>query len=305
MASAEVNSRPQPLFWRHLGLWIQSIPRSALLSMIGPLVLCVCGYLGWRFYGAPRLDLAYYGLKKENIHLSPAQPSWMRTTKVLDDVFQGSSLANMSLLDSQTPIVLARVFDAHPCVRATQRVERMAGQVMVKLEYRLPVAMVACQVPDQATGKDQHSFLPVDADAVLLKTDNFLPEDVPKYISIYAESLNSNHKLVDGKPFDDSRVKEAVKLCQLLQPIREAAKITRVYVYPSRRVERLEKALWFLEIETADGPRIQWGSAPGLEGFGEPTAETKIKQLLSAITDSKQWSQEHIRLAGDIQGKSK
>jgi hypothetical protein len=118
--------------------------------MVGPLLLCVFGYVGWRFYGAPRLDMAYYGLKKENIHV-PAQLKWMRETNVLDEVFDQSNLSNMSLLDSQTPVVLARLFNAHPCVRRTLRVERLAGQIMINLEYREPVAMVCCMVRNEAT----------------------------------------------------------------------------------------------------------------------------------------------------------
>ena len=35
--------------------------------MVGPSVLCIVGYFGWLYYGAHNLDMAYYGLKKENI----------------------------------------------------------------------------------------------------------------------------------------------------------------------------------------------------------------------------------------------
>lgn len=294
MASAEVNSRPQPLFWRHVSLWLSVIPRSALLSMVGPLLLCVSGYVGWRFYGAQRLDMAYYGLKKENIHV-PSRMKWMRETNVLDEVFDQSNLSNMSLLDSQTPVVLARLFNAHPCVRKTLRVERLAGQVMINLEYRQPVAMVCGMAIDKVSGQEKAQFLPVDVESVLLNTKDFNETDVPQYISIHTENPILPERLVAGKPFGDSKVEEAVKLCWLLQRFRESVKITGIYVYKAPRVG---KTRWWLEIETASGPRFEWGSAPGMEGLDEPTAETKLNQLLAAAKDSKQWSQANIVLSG-------
>lgn len=269
--------------------------------MIGPLLLCVCGYVGWRFYGAPKLDMAYYGLKKENIHL-PTQLKWMRETNVLDDVFDQSNLASMSLLDSQTPVVLARLFNAHPCVRRTLRVERLAGQVMINLEYREPVAMVYCIDKDEATGQEKACFLPVDAESVLLDTKNFTSTDVPQYIAIHTENPMLSGKPVAGKPFGDSRVEEAVQLCWLLKRFRESAQITGVYVYKAPRVG---KSRWWLEIETASGPRFEWGSAPGMEGLDEPTAETKLNHLLSVAKDSKQWSQPHVVLSGQSRSQTR
>jgi hypothetical protein len=293
MATAEVESRPQPLFWRHVAQWIRTIPPSALLSMVGPLLLCVVGYLGWRYYGAPKLDRAYYGLKVDNIHITP-QPKWLRETNVLTEVFEGSSLSKLSLLDSQTPVVLARVFDAHPSVRKTRRVQRTAGQVMIDLEYRHPVAMVCYQVRDSSKGTDTELYLPIDEDGVLLGTKNFTVDDVPHFVSIYPGSINVSEKLVDGKPIGDSQVNEAVRLCSMLLPIRDQAKISRIYVYKAPQVG---KSRWLLEVETQSGPRIKWGSAPGMESSGELPAETKLKQLASAMSDPKLWSQEHLDLS--------
>ncbi|MEQ1825233.1 MAG: hypothetical protein ABL921_04780 [Pirellula sp.] len=295
MASAEVNTQPQPqpLFWRHLALWIRSIPRSALLSMVGPLALCIVGYFGWRYYGAAKLDLAYYGLRKENIHLPP-QPRWLKKTNVLDEVFEGSSLGNLSLLDARTPVVLARVFDAHSSVRKTHRVQPTAGQVMIHLEYREPVAMV-CLPSKENTGEVIHKFLAVDADSVLLAMENFTKEDVPNYIWIYPPIEEMPSNLVEGKEFGDPRVSEAVKLCKLLSPLREGANITRVYVYSSKHIG---KTRWWLEIETAHGTKIQWGSAPGLEGPYENSADAKIKQLIKVSSDGSQSTNKNIDLTG-------
>ena len=79
MASAEVNTanQTQPIFWNHLGNWIRLIPRSAVLSMIGPSLLLLIGYFGWRFYGAKSYDAAFYGLRKENLVLTQP-PVWLK-----------------------------------------------------------------------------------------------------------------------------------------------------------------------------------------------------------------------------------
>ena len=296
MATAEVNSQPrqQPIFWNHLVSWIRSIPRTAILSMVGPSLLCVVGYFGWLYYGAHKLDMAYYGLKKENIHITP-QPAWLKKTNVLDEVFNGSSLSRLSLLDGKTPEVLARVFDAHPCVRKTHRVEKMAGGVVINLEYRIPVAMVHCQLIDKASGQSQEGFLPVDAEAVLLAADNFTPSDVPQYITIFASGAPVDTNGNEGKAFSDPRIKEAAGLCSLLLPYREAAKISRVMVYGSKQPG---KTNWVLEIQTAgSGPSFRWGSCPGKEATGEPLPEAKLKQLMAAASDSKTWNQGQIDLS--------
>lgn len=294
MASAEMESqpRPQPLFWRHLGMWLRSIPRSAILSMVGPFLLCVLGYFGWRYYGAAKLDLAYYGLRKENVHLPP-QPRWMRSTNVLDEVFEGSALSNLSLLDSQTPAAIARVFDAHPCVRKTHRVQRTAGQIIINLEYRQPVAMIALP-KDEKLGAGDSVFYAVDSDSVLLDDKNFIREDIPNYITVFCK-MEKPSELVKGKPFGDQRIAEAVRLCTFLLQYREGAKLTRLYVYPPRAVG---KSRSWLELETLNESRIQWGSAPGLELPGENTASAKLKMLIEFSSDGKETKNRSIDLSG-------
>ncbi len=288
MASAEMNPSmgAGPSFWMHLVVWFRSIPRSALLSMVGPSVLLVAGYLGWRYYGATWLDRSFYGLQADNIHVTPP-PAWLKTPFV-EEVYQGGELSKLSLLDSQTAAVIAHAFDKHPWVRKTHRVQPMAGQqVLVDIEYRHPVAMVYCEVKkgsmrDGSTSKD--CFLPLDKDGVLLPTKDFTSNDVPNFIHIYppAPGILVGDELKVGAPLGDNRIEEAVRLCYLLERFRESLKIDRVYVYAAPIVS---KSKWILEIETKGGPRVNWGHAPGLESLGEPTTETKLKQLIAIVTD--------------------
>ena len=293
MASVDLNSQPrqQPIFWNHLVSWIRTVPRVAVLSMVGPSMLCVLGYFGWLYYGARNLDMAYYGLKKENVHIT-SQPTYIRKTKVLDEVFDGASLSRQSLLDAKTPGNLAGVFDAHPWVRKTHRVQPLAGGVKIDLEYRIPVAMVYLGKDER--GKDK--FFPIDVDAVLLDTIDFNDDDTRQYILIYAKNADTNSK--QGKPFGDPRIEEAARLCRWLMPYREAARVSRVNVYPPSQAQA-GKNRSVLEIQTTEtGPSFLWGSTPGMEVPGEPTADNKIKQLMTVVSDNKLWKPGLVDLSG-------
>ena len=288
MASVDVDSRSpqQPIFWNHLVSWIRAIPRAAILSMVGPSLLCVIGYFGWLNYGAHNLDLAYYGLKKENIHITP-QPAWLKETKVLDEVFQQNALSRLSLMDVKTPETLVRVFDAHHAIYKTHRVEKMAGGVMITIEYRMPVAMVRIPVTDD-TGQTKAVFFPIDKESVLLASNNFSPTDVRQYIVIHASGDSPFTSEKEGRPFGDPRIEEAARLCSLLAPLREACKIDCVYVFGSMATG---KAKWELVIQTAEPERrFKWGSCPlpGKETVGEPPAAIKLERFKAAVSESRQ-----------------
>ncbi|XZE36754.1 hypothetical protein SH501x_002338 [Pirellulaceae bacterium SH501] len=297
MASAEVNppSSSQPVFWSHLLQWIRSIPRSAILSMVGPSLLLVLGYFGWRFYGAKHYDAAFYGIEKTSIVIN-SQPAWLKTS-IVDQVFADSGIGKLSMLDSQTPAMIARAFDAHPAIRKTHRVEpRAGGQVFVSVEYRIPVGMV--HLPADAsdeTGRASPRWLPVDGEGVLLPTVGFFEkEDVLNYIHIFASNLSLDMQRKVGTPFGDPKVEDAAKLCALLASIREQAKIVAVYVHPAPMVE---KTRWLLEIETQGGPRILWGSAPGMESIHEPSFKDKYSRLKDIASNRDEWSKGQIDLS--------
>jgi hypothetical protein len=274
----------------------KAIPKAAILSMVGPMALLLAGYLGWRFYGAKALDTAYYALKKENIHISD-KPTWLRSD-VVSEVFEQSRLERMSLLDDQTTAVIAKAFDIHPWVKKTHRVHRMAGgQIMINAEFRQPVAMVHCESEPNATSEamDQESFLPVDSEGILLPTKDFSQEDIPNYILIYAQNIQSSDYPRVGMTLADPQIAEAILLCRFLAPLRAQglAKLSSVYVYPNASGGN---SRWRLEITTKGGPRILWGSAPTHEATNEPTANTKLKRLVELIGDPTQWARSELDL---------
>jgi hypothetical protein len=309
MASAEVNTanQTQPIFWNHLGNWIRLIPRSALLSMMGPSLLLLIGYFGWRFYGAKSYDAAFYGLRKENLILTQP-PVWLKDS-IVEQVFHASGLENLSLLDSQTPAVLARTIDQHPAVRKTHRVQPVSGgQIFVSVEYRTPVAMVHCELNDEirevlklrkvelnTSGDDL--FVPIDKDGVLLPESNFSQSDVMNYLWIYADELKFDPDWTHGNKFTDPRIIEAARLCNLLAPYRSQVKAERVVVVQAKVGG---KSPYRLAIETASpGPTVVWGEAPELpsmEGSIDPVSRSKISKLLDAASDRNQWSKGLIDL---------
>jgi hypothetical protein len=274
----------------------RAIPKAAILSMVGPMALLLAGYLGWRFYGAKALDIKYYAVKQENIHLSD-RPAWLKSD-IVGEVFEQRGLGQLTLLDDLTTAGIAKAFDAHPWVKKTHRVHLMAGgQIMVSAEFRQPVAMVHCDAEQGSAsgGIGQESFLPVDGEGVLLPTKDFSQEDIPNYMIIYAQNIRASDYPRVGMMMAEPQIAEAILLCRFLGPLRAQglSKLSSVYVYPSSSGG---KSRWKLELTTKGGPRIMWGSAPTHEASNEPTANVKLKRLAELLSDSNQWAQAEVDL---------
>jgi hypothetical protein len=270
---------------------LAKIPKVALVSVFGPFLLLVAGYLLWVNYGAKHLNTSLYGVLAENIIVTP-QPAWI-PTPILPEVFQQSDLGRLSTLDRQMSAAVYNAFRLHPWIRRVFRVQPLAGaQVQVDVEYREPLAMVYCETsikiesnksrdgnrlpkPVSTPIQDRAiSFLPVDADAVLLPTKDFRPEQVPQYMLIYAQSAEPSGLI--GSEYGDSRIKEALLLCKLLKDVRETMGIERVYVYSDPASEGPSR--WTLEI-TTKSKKIRWGHPPGMESPGEPGFPAKLRKL--------------------------
>lgn len=294
MASVEVapmNSSQSGIIGQ-LVKWLKAIPRSALLSMVGPSLLLICGYLGWRYYGAKHFDATFYGIDKANIQLTQ-QPPWLKVS-VVDQVFDESALGRLSLFDSQTPSIIARAFSAHPAIRKTRRVQPEAGgRVTVSVEYRNPVAMVCLHSPHDPSAPPK--WHPVDGESYILPTKgNFTEKDVNNYIWIFANDVRTDVERYDGDLFRDPQIADAAALCAVLVQVRDKVQAKIVKVNPALVTDRTR---WSLSIETHDqGPRIIWGSAPGMEGTNEPRYDAKLTRLLELASDRSEWSKDIIDL---------
>jgi hypothetical protein len=270
------------------------------------LFLLIGGYFAWIQYGAPNLDRAVYGLKAENILITP-KPNWIKSD-IAAEVFQGADLGRLSVLDRQMSSTVFNSFRTHPWIRKVFRVQKLSGcQVRVDVEYREPIAMIYWETPNASgvpqpiirTGGSPNgetntnevanasnssenksaSFVPVDADGVLLPWRDFDSDDVLNYFLIYAKNASATGKV--GAEYGDIRIKAALLLCRLLKDYRNQLGLERIYVYPSPNTDVSQLASkWMLEITTQSNQRFLWGSPPTFERPGEATPEMKAEKLV-------------------------
>ena len=298
-------------------LLLQLIPKTAAFSVVGPAALLVFGYLAWTFWGASVIDRSYYSLRREHIRITP-QPSWIQTD-VLQEVFEGSFLKDISILDRQATASVAQAFDMHPWIKQTHRVTKLdGGIVQVDLEYRKPVALVYLDADSPVLKSSRNSlsnpslasersntptpstsdspsiahrappsdsidpyFLAVDQEGILLPSKAPQSYRVQDYMMIYAKGASPT-ALTYGERFGDPRIHEAVKLCAILFPLRERLELESVYVYQDS--QQPGAARYLLEVAqkpTANGhQRFPWGHAPGSEGPNESPIEAKVAKMV-------------------------
>jgi hypothetical protein len=148
------------------------------------------------------------------------------------------------------------------------------GGIDVRLDYRVPVAMVHVFKPQQNDTRSY--FFPVDEEGVLLPTSEFATADTRNYLYIEVPGVYTTNPV--GAAFGDPRVEAAARLAAVLAPHRESAKLRSIGVYGDPRQMEVPQ----LELTTQSGSRIYWGSPPGGEASGEPTVEMKLRRLLSS-----------------------
>ncbi len=262
---------------RFAGIW-QYVPGGALLFAIVPLVLL--SYLGWFYYGAQHLDQALYALTAEHLTVT-SQPAWIPTSNVRQEVFQRARLDRISLLDPKANATIAQAFEAHPWIRSTTRVTKVAGgKVAVDVVYRQPLAMVYCQprsLDAQSAPQTvkEPGFFPVDAEGIMLPIEDFSQAQVLEYFLIMADNATPSGQI--GMAFGDVRIANALKVCGLLESERRRQKLQRVYVEQDHRSSG--DSPWIIVLETTDKHQIVWGHMPGAEGMGEPSAPEKLRTL--------------------------
>ncbi len=261
-----------------LYLGFQLIPRGALLSIVGPLVLAIFGYFGWRYWGAERLDRALYSLSAERLDVTP-QPDWI-PGNVKDEVLSSGALADVSLLDRQATSSIARAFDSHPWVQETVLVEKAAGgHVRVRLTYRKPLALVFCQPTTETDQneplKSKAGFYAVDENGMVLPSDGFVVKSEKDYFLVFTEGAKPPS--IAGAAFGDPKITQALLLCKLLEPVRQTWALRSIHVQADPTPSSAQP--WILGIVTFNKQQIVWGHAPGLEISGEAPVPKKIEKL--------------------------
>lgn len=274
-----------------------SIPRTAALSMVGPGLLIVLGYVFWVNWGASKLDRSLYGLIPQNIILTNT-PTWVRSD-IANEVYEGSHLERVSLQDREACSTIASAFTRHPWIERVHRVTKLAGaQVKVDVEFRRPFAWIYCEKKklvafnpeagsaahaDDAAKTDQveMQYFLVDVHGVNLPSKGFEPKDIFDYVHIYCENL-APPTGIEGSVYEDLRILNALKICELLEKMRVQFGIERINVmseptqFPTNR--------WVYEIVLKDNRAVYWGHAPGEESAGEDTAKAKILKIQSQLS---------------------
>lgn len=188
---------------------------------------------------------------------------WVRADLKMEALRDASLADGLPLDDPEIVRRLARAFDMHPWVREVTAVEvRHPAAAVVRVRCREPVAMVG--VPG--------GLLAVDADGVVLPSEDFSAESAAAYPKV--SGITSGPRGAVGFPWGDVLVEQAAAVAAVLGP-----DWARVGLVECRPVAGREPTAW--ELISKDGRSIVFGSAPGHEQAGEPTAAAKIGRLRS------------------------
>src|SRR6056297_866368 len=248
------------------------IKAPAVLAILWPAILIVGGYLAWHRWGSVHVAENFYGVELAQINVTEPPPHVR--SNVVQAVYRDTAMDGLSLLDRQATANIAAAFSMHPWVQSVSSVRKLpGGMVEVRLEYRQPVAMVT--VFRSKAGKPAKYYFPIDGKGVLLPTSEFTRGETQNFIHIDVPGVDSSN--AEGMPFGDKRVEAAASLAALLHPIRSKISVKSISVAGDPRQVQVPQ----LELTTDSEARLFWGSPPGLEAPGEPTAMMKLQTLLS------------------------
>jgi len=234
--------------------------RAGLGAILVLATLAGGAWMAWSRIGDRTRRDADLVLHPDAVVLEGVAP-WV-TSDLKVEALRDASLADgLPLDDPEIVRRLARAFDMHPWVREVVGVEvRHPAAAVVRVRCREPVAMVG--VPG--------GLLAVDADGIVLPSEDFSAEAAatyPKVSGIASGPLGSV-----GFPWGDPLVEQAAALAAALGP-----DWARMELVECRPLAGREPTTW--ELVSKDGRAVVFGSAPGHEQAGEPTAAAKIARL--------------------------
>jgi hypothetical protein len=235
--------------------------RAGLAALAVAGLAAAGGWLLWQRYGEQaRADRSAI-LLPEDVELLGAG-GWIQADLKGEALRDASLDGGLPLDDPELARRLARAFDMHPWVREVVKVTlRHPAAAVVEVRCREPVAMVG--VPG--------GLLAVDSEGVLLPSDDFTAESAARYPKV--AGVGSGPRAAVGFPWGDPLVEEAAALAAAVGP--EWQPLGLIECRP---------------VELGDGVRqwelvgegdlvIRYGSAPGHEQEGEPTAAMKAARL--------------------------
>ena len=224
--------------------------------------------------GAERIGQQFYRLDRQAVSITPA-PDYIRAD-VVSEVFKKHQLERTSLLSRMATARVGEAFKTHPWIERVVRVEKRADGGEVKVLYRKPVAMVRVKSRHPEISGD--ALFAVYGEGILLPIGDFSLEDSQRYIQII---VPDSYPSGVGAPYGDERVMAAAQIAALLADDRESLQLAAIELTNPRRTFDEN---WIYAVIRSDATRFIWGSPPGEEVDGEPSATQKLEMIRSRPT---------------------
>jgi hypothetical protein len=237
-----------------------SARRSGLGAAAVVLAALAAGAVLWSRIGDVVLWRDDAILRPEMVELVGVAP-WVKSDIKTEALRTASLDGGVPIGDPELPNRLARAFDTHPWVKQVVSVKpRHPAAAVVEVLCREPVAMVSVK----------GGLLAVDAEGVVLPSGDFTAESAADYPRI--TGIDSSPQGPEGSSWGDMAVEEAAAVAVVIGP--EWKSLGLVDCRP--KVASGARA-W--ELVGPDGQVILFGSAPGQEREGEPSAAAKVARL--------------------------
>lgn len=223
----------------------------------------VAGLWLWSRYGERARGHGEFVLVPDQVMVRGVAP-WVRSDVKAEALRTASLDHGLPLDDPHLERRLARAFEMHPWVRRVVAVRtRHPAAADVEIECREPVAMVGVE----------GGLLAVDGEGVVLPSGDFDAATAARFPKI--RGIASSPQGPEGTPWGDEAVVEGAALAAAIGP--EWEPLSLVECRPT-----LEQNVRCWELVADGGRTFRFGSAPGSEAEGEPTAAVKIGRLRTA-----------------------
>lgn len=237
-----------------------SAHRAGLGAVAVVAAAAVGGWIAWRRHADDVRTHPDLVLVPERVEVRGAGP-WIRGDVRAEALRDASLDGGLPLDDPGLAERLRRAFARHPWVREVVGVSlREPAAAVVEIRCREPVAMV--RVKD--------GLYAVDAEGVVLPSDDFTSESAAAYPTI--AHVGTTPIGAAGTRWGDALVVEGASVAAAVGP--EWPRLGLRDLLPVGTAHGVD---WRLVGD--DGRTIRFGSAPGREQPGEPTAATKLARL--------------------------
>jgi hypothetical protein len=238
--------------------------RTGLLA--GAVVLAAIVGVGWLW----RQNGDAVGWAGDNL-LEPATidvrgvAPWVRADIKAEALKAASLDRGLPLTDPDLANRLARAFDTHPWVKRVIDVRLVhPPAATVEIVCREPAAMVAVK----------GGLLAVDAESVVLPSDDFSADIAAEYPRL--TGIDSSPQGPEGSRWGDVVVEEGAAVASVIGPDWKALGLVECKPVIAAGVRR-----W--DLIGPDAKIIRFGSAPGHESAGEPSAALKAAALRALV----------------------